>query len=164
MLLCAELGRRLQEQNMSDLSRRAFVSAAVTIALCGSASAQQALPSGPRVALKGYDPVSYFTDGKPEHGSKEFTFAYDDTTYWFKSAAHRDKFAANPEHYAPQFDGYCAIQLSRGLKVEADPEAWAITNGKLYVFSLKKGVKKFRSESVAIAEKAKENWPKLRTQ
>jgi YHS domain-containing protein len=150
---------------MSDLSRRAFVSAAMVVALCSSALAQSAAPSaGQRVALKGYDPISYFTDGKPEQGSKEFTFAFDDTTYWFKSAEHRDKFAADPERYAPQFDGYCAIQLSRGHKVEADPEAWTITNGKLYVFSMKKGVPYFHKQPVAIAEKAKENWPKLRTQ
>ncbi len=150
---------------MSDLSRRAFVSAVVSVAVCTGALAQSAAPSaGPRVALKGYDPVSYFTDGKPEKGSKDFTFAFDDTTYWFKSAAHRDKFAADPEHYAPQFDGYCAIQLSRGHKVEADPEAWAITNGKLYVFAIKKGVPLFNKELVAIAEKAGENWQKLRTQ
>jgi YHS domain-containing protein len=150
---------------MSDLSRRAFVSAVMAVAFCGSASAQHATQgSGARVALKGYDPVSYFTDGKPEKGSKDFIFAFDDTTYWFKNAEHRDKFAADPEHYAPQFDGYCAIQLSRGHKVEADPEAWAITNGKLYVFSIKKGVPLFNKESVAIAEKAGENWQKLRTQ
>jgi YHS domain-containing protein len=150
---------------MSDLSRRAFVSAVASIAFATGALAQSAAPgASPRVALKGHDPVSYFTDGKPEHGSKEFTFAFDDTTYWFKNAEHRDKFAADPERYAPQFDGYCAIQLSRGHKVEADPEAWAITNGKLYVFSMKKGVPLFNKESVTIAEKAKENWPKLRTQ
>lgn len=147
---------------MIDLSRRAFVSAVMAVALCGSASAQQAVPGGePRVALKGYDPISYFTDGKPEQGSKEFTFAFDDTTYWFMSAEHRDKFASDPERYAPQFDGYCAIQLSRGHKVEADPQAWAITNGKLYVFSMVKGIKKFQHESVAIIEKAKENWPQF---
>jgi YHS domain-containing protein len=151
---------------MCHLSRRSFVSAAVAVAFYGGgAAAQTAAPSaGARVALKGYDPVSYFTDGKPEQGSKDFTFAYDDATYWFKSAAHRDKFAANPERYAPQFDGYCAVQLSWGHKVEADPQAWAITDGKLYVFSIKKGVKKFKSETVAIVEKAKENWPKLRNQ
>ena len=148
---------------MGGLSRRTFVSATIIVALCGGASAQHATPSSAaRIALKGYDPVSYFTEGKPEKGSKEFTFAYDDTTYWFKSAAHRNKFASNPEHYAPQFDGYCAIQLSRGLKVEADPEAWAITNGKLYVFSRKIGAKKFRKESVVIAKKAEENWPHFR--
>ena len=150
---------------MSNYSRRVFVLAAIAIALCGAAQAQPTKAgTGERVALKGYDPVAYFKDGKPEQGSKEFTFAYDDTTYWFKSADHRDKFASDPEHYAPQFDGYCAVQLSWGHKVEADPQAWAITDGKLYVFSIKKGVKKFESETVAIVDKAKENWPKLRNQ
>lgn len=144
---------------MADLSRRSFVGAAVAVALCGPVTAQTS-----RVALKGYDPISYFADGKPEQGSKDFTFAYDDTTYWFKSAEHRDKFATDPEHYAPQFDGYCAIQLSRGLKVEADPEAWTITNGKLYVFSKKPAVQKFARESVAIVEQANQNWPQVSKQ
>ena len=150
---------------MRDLSRRFFVFATVAITFYHRATAQNMTPvAGPRVALKGYDPISYFTDGKPEQGSREYTFAFDDTTYWFKSAEHRDKFASDPEHYAPQFDGYCAIQLSRGLKVEADPEAWTITNGKLYVFSGKRGPAFFAKQPIAIAEKARENWPDLRTQ
>jgi YHS domain-containing protein len=150
---------------MGNLSRRCFVSAAMAVAFCcGNAAAQNMSPiAGQRVALKGYDPISYFTDGKPEKGSSEFTFAFDDTTYWFKNAERRDKFAAEPERYAPQFDGFCALQLSRGLKVEADPEAWTITNGKLYVFSGKGGVPKFQEQPVAIAEKAGENWHQLRT-
>ena len=136
----------------------------IAAASCGSAArAQHAASTGDmRVALKGYDPVSYFTDGKPEQGSAEFTFAFDDTTYWFKSAEHKAKFAAEPERYAPQFDGFCAVQLSRGRKVEADPEAWEITNGKLYVFSGKGGVPIFQKQPVAISEKAAENWPQLR--
>jgi YHS domain-containing protein len=151
---------------MGNLSRRCFVSAAMAVAFCcGNAAAQNMSPiAGQRVALKGYDPISYFTDGKPEKGSSEFTFAFDDTTYWFKNAERRDKFAAEPERYAPQFDGFCALQLSRGLKVEADPEAWTITNGKLYVFSGKGGVPKFQEQPVAIAEKASETWQRLRAQ
>jgi YHS domain-containing protein len=150
---------------MGDLSRRCFVSAAMAVAFCcGNAAAQNTSPiAGQRVALKGYDPISYFTDGKPEKGSSEFTFAFDDTTYWFKNAEHRDKFIADPERYAPQFDGFCTLLLSRGRKVEADPEAWTITNGKLYVFSGKGGVPKFQEQPVAIAEKAGENWHQLRT-
>jgi len=156
---------------MSSLSRRSFIFGAALM-LPGAALAQNAtlLPtssnptSGARVALKGYDPISYFTDGKPEQGSSQFTFAFDDTTYWFKSAEHRDKFAADPEHYAPQFDGYCAVQLSRGKKVEADPQAWTITNGKLYVFSGKKGPDVFKEQPVAIAEKAADQLKRLRMQ
>ena len=150
---------------MRELTRRAFVSAAIAaVFYSGAAAAQNATPvAGPRIALKGYDPVSYFTDGKPEQGSQQFTFAFDDTTYWFKSEDHRGKFAADPEKYAPQFDGYCAITLARGHKAEADPEAWAITNGKLYVFAVKGGVPKFAEAPVAIASKASENWRQLRT-
>ena len=147
---------------MGELTRRSFVAAALAACCCGSSMAQNPPLVATRVALKGYDPVSYFTDGRPEKGSSEFTFAFDDTTYWFKSAEHRTLFAADPEHYAPQFDGYCAVQVSRGHKVEADPEAWTITNGKLYVFAGKPGVPIFQEQPVAIAEKAKENWSKLR--
>ncbi len=147
---------------MGELTRRSFVAAALAACCCGSSMAQNPPLVATRVALKGYDPVSYFTDGRPEKGSSEFTFAFDDTTYWFKSAEHRTLFAADPEHYAPQFDGYCAVQVSRGHKVEADPEAWTITNGKLYVFSGKPGVPIFQEQPVAIAKKANENWSKLR--
>ena len=115
-----------------------------------------------RVALSGYDPVSYFTDGKPEQGSSEFSVAFDDTTYWFKSAEHKAKFSAEPERYAPQFDGYCAMQLSRGIKSEADPEAWTITNGKLYVFSRRPAIAKFQQAPAEISQKAGENWRQLR--
>ena len=147
---------------MSGLSRRIFLSAAVGIALSGGASAQNAAGPAPRVALQGYDPVAYFTDGKPEKGSKELTFAYDDATYWFKSADHRDKFASDPQHYAPQFDGYCAMLLSRGIKSEADPKLWTIANGKLYVFAKKPAIAKFQAAPVAISDKAAENWRQLR--
>ena len=147
---------------MSGFSRRAFVAAAaVAVFYGGRASAQSESAGGKRVALKGYDPMSYFTEGKPEKGTGEFTFAFDDATYWFKSAEHKAKFAAEPEHYAPQFDGYCAMQLSRGYKVEADPEAWTIVEGKLYL-NYSQGVKKTWSEARSkYIDQAEKNWPAL---
>ena len=117
-----------------------------------------------RVALSGYDPVSYFTEGHPEKGSAEYSAAFDDATYWFKSAEHRAMFVADPDHYAPQFKGYCTIMVSRGVKQEADPEAWAIADGKLYVFSVKQGVPLFEQQTASITEKAAANWPELRKQ
>lgn len=148
---------------MDFLSRRAFVLAATAAALSGGAATAQNAPTNAtmRVALKGYDPVSYF-EGKPEQGVSEYSFAFDDTTYWFKNAEHKARFAADPVRYAPQFDGFCAVQMSRGIKFEADPESWAIKDGKLYVFGMKSGMANFREHGVAIAEKANENWPKLR--
>ena len=132
---------------------------ALALTLSGTGAAQSQVRR--RTALWGYDPVSYFTPGQPERGSKEFTAAFDDATYWFKSAEHRTMFIADPEHYAPRYSGYCAITVSRGRKTEADPEVWAIMNGKLYVFANAQGMAAFRADREAI-EKANANWSALR--
>jgi hypothetical protein len=58
------------------------------------------------VAIKGYDPVAYFTEGRPVKGKKEFEFTWQDARWRFASAAHRDLFAAKPERYAPQYGGF----------------------------------------------------------
>ena len=61
-----------------------------------------------RIAIAGYDAVAYFTDAKPVPGRTEFEYAWHDARWQFASSAHRDLFIGNPEHYAPQYDGYCA--------------------------------------------------------
>jgi YHS domain-containing protein len=151
---------------MSSLSRRHILilaAYACSASVSGSiAAAQQATSvSEPRIALDGYDPISYFDPGRPEKGSSEFSFAFDDAVYWFKSADHLSKFVADPERYAPQFGGYCAITMSGGEKGPADPEAWSISDGKLYVFRVKRGVEKFNSNPAEIAALANANWQKL---
>src|SRR5215510_8143929 len=129
------------EMSMRTLSRRTFLSStAIAIALGPLAARAEAPPAGRRVALSGYDPVAYFTDGRPAQGSDAFWFAFDDAIYLFRSAEHRAMFAADPERYAPQYSGFCAAGISKGYKVEPDPEAWVIANGKLYVLMLKERV------------------------
>jgi YHS domain-containing protein len=152
---------------MSNLSRRSIlVGLPVLATLAGGRASRAAEPASParekRLALKGYDPVSYFTEGRPEKGSAEYSATFDDATYWFKSAEHRTLFVNDPDHYAPQFGGHCTIMVSRGEKYEADPEAWTIADGKLYVFSDKKGVPFFEQQTASIVEKAAKNWPELR--
>lgn len=119
-------------------------------------------PAGRRIALRGYDPVAYFTDGGPAKGSPEFWFAFDDVVYLFRSAEHRAKFAADPERFAPQYDGYCAGGVSRGVKTEPHPEAWLIANGKLYVFEFPERVPMFRKIIEEVAAKADKAWPGMR--
>src|SRR5687768_1689935 len=113
-------------------------------------------PSGRRIALSGYDPVAYFADGKPAKGTREHWLAFDDAVYLFKSAAHRARFAAEPERYAPQYDGFCAGGVSKGYKAEPDPEAWLIANGRLYVFQFKERVEMFRQKIAEIEAQANE--------
>jgi hypothetical protein len=85
------------------------------------------------VALQGYDAVAYFLDGKPTRGSEAFSFKWQDATWRFASAEHQAMFAANPQKYAPQFGGYCAFAVSRGMIANIDPEHWAVVDDKLYL-------------------------------
>ena len=121
-------------------------------------------PEGRRIALSGYDPVAYFEDGRPTKGTREFWFSFDDVVYLFRSAEHRAKFAADPERYAPQYDGYCAGGVSKGYRTEPDPEAWIIVNDKLFVFEFKERVPDFRKDIDGVAARANANWPTLRRQ
>jgi hypothetical protein len=86
------------------------------------------------LAIKGYDPVAYFTDGKPVRGMPEFEYEWDEHRWRFSSAEHRDLFKAASVRYAPQFGNYCAMALSLAQIVVADPENWLISDGKLYIF------------------------------
>src|SRR6516162_5855528 len=144
------------EDPMSNFSRRSILIGLPILVTVVATAAEK------RLALKGYDPVSYFTEGRPEQGSAEYQAVFDDATYWFKNAEHRGLFVADPDHYAPQFRGFCTVYLSRGEKHEADPEAWAIADGKLYVFAGKQGVPVFQAQTASIVEKASDNWVKLR--
>jgi len=159
MLTDAEVAMRI-------LSRRNFLDASAAVCAVGlyayGTRAQNAPPaSDMRVALSGYDPISYFNPGHPEKGSAEFSFAFDDAVYWFKSAEHRTMFAADPERYAPQFEGFCAMTIAAGEKAEADPEAWSISDGKLFVFRMKAVVPKFNQNAANVITQANANWPSL---
>src|SRR5437879_3946850 len=85
-----------------------------------------------RLALKGYDPVAYFTDAKPTPGGTAYEYVWDGQRYRFASAQHRDLFKSNPEKYAPQFGGSCAMNMASGIRRESDPSQWVISNGNLY--------------------------------
>ena len=151
---------------MRSYSRRHILTLAVCVggasANVAFAVAQTTTPSsGARIALEGYDPLSYFDPGRPKKGLSKFQFAFDDAVYWFESADHRAKFAAHPERYAPQYGAYCAVALAGGEKVEADPHAWSISNGKLYVFGSKEGVTEFNKNRAGIVSQASSNWQKL---
>ena len=123
---------------------------------------QAAAGEDKRVAISGYDPVAYFTDGHPVKGSSAFSSTFDDALYYFASAEHQKIFAADPDRYAPHYSGYCAIGVSFGMKLEADPEAWAISDNRLYVFQNRQGIAVFAKNSAGIIAEADANWPSLK--
>jgi YHS domain-containing protein len=85
------------------------------------------------IALKGYDPVAYFTTGKPTPGTAEFSYSWSGVTYRFASATNLHLFAADPEKYTPQYGGYCAYAISINRIADIDPSEWAIVDHKLYL-------------------------------
>ncbi|MEL6580215.1 MAG: YHS domain-containing (seleno)protein, partial [Cyanobacteria bacterium J06621_12] len=85
------------------------------------------------LAIRGTDPVAYFTKGKAVAGDSEYETEWQDATWRFSSAENQELFESNPEAYAPQYGGYCAKALSEGNVVSTDPEAWSIVNDKLYL-------------------------------
>jgi enamine deaminase RidA (YjgF/YER057c/UK114 family) len=119
-----------------------------------------------RLAISGYDPVAYFTDGKPVQGKAEFEFMWHDAHWRFASAGHRDLFMKDPEHYAPQFDGYCALGVAwqQPHKDTVDPNAWAIVDGKLYLTHTARGLDAWRQNEAANIKRADENWPAVQRQ
>jgi len=113
-------------------------------------------------AIQGYDPVSYFTEGKAVKGKKEFSFNYKSADWHFASLQNLNLFKANPEKYEPQYGGYCAYGLANGHKAPTEPDAWSIIDGKLY-FNYNKDVqaiwKKNQKKYIATADG---QWPVLK--
>ena len=120
--------------------------------------------AGERLAIKGYDPVAYFTDGKPTPGSARHEAVWREATWRFASAEHRELFLERPEAYAPQYGGYCAMGVAFGQKVEVDPEAWTIVDGKLYLNYDKAFMEKWRAEKTAMIEAADRKWREVGAQ
>lgn len=113
------------------------------------------------VAIDGWDPVAYFTDGRPVEGGKDYVHIWNGATWRFASAAHRDLFAQAPEKYAPQYGGYCAWAVSQGYTAGIDPQAWKIEDGRLFLNYSLEVQKKWTADIPGNIDKGDANWPKL---
>jgi YHS domain-containing protein len=122
-----------------DRAAAVLLTVALFAGIAGPAAAGSATPpvsavnTDNGVALKGYDPVAYFTTGQPTPGLDQYTYRYKGVTYRFGSAENRDRFKASPDAYAPQYGGYCAYAMSINRIADIDPARWAIVDGKLYL-------------------------------
>ena len=106
------------------------------------------------IAIRGYDTVAYFTDGKPEKGSDDFTMDYEGATWKFSSQEHLDLFSAEPDKYVPQYGGYCAYGVAVGNLVKIEPELWTIVDDKLYLNYNKSLNGKWKKDIPGYIEKA----------
>jgi YHS domain-containing protein len=116
------------------------------------------------VAIKGYDPVAYFTDNQPVKGSPAYTATYRGSVFHFASPAHRDTFAANPAQYAPQYHGFCAFGTASGYKAAIDPAAFTVVNNKLYLNYNKDVRQQWSADIPGFVAQADKNWPEVAKQ
>lgn len=119
--------------------------------------------AGTPLALHGFDPVAFFTVGKPTAGDAKFSATHNGASYYFASQENLDKFKAEPAKYEPQYGGYCAYGVSVGKKFDGNPIFWTIDNGKLYLNLNDDIQKKFSADVAGALKNANAQWPKIQS-
>ena len=113
-------------------------------------------------ALRGHDVVSYYqleTDANATSGSKQHAFSWKGADWWFSSEENLTLFRTDPEKFAPQYGGYCSVAMAQDKVVDANPDAWVIRDGKLFLFARKRGRTGWREEPEKHIELADGFWP-----
>jgi YHS domain-containing protein len=147
----------------SPTAMRRTAAAWVVAMLAAGASAGEFFEKN-GVALRGYDPVAYFTDGQPVKGTAAYKADYKGSTFHFASQANRDAFLADPTKYAPQYGGFCAYGAAGGYKAAIDPAAFSVVDGKLYLNYDRTIQKEWKKDVPGFIAKANKNWSTVSTQ
>ncbi|MBK1660913.1 YHS domain-containing (seleno)protein [Paracraurococcus ruber] len=114
------------------------------------------------LAIRGTDPVAYFTEGRPVPGRAEFRHDWRGATWLFASAANRDAFAAAPDRYAPAYGGFCAYAVSEGYTAPTDPAAWRIVDGRLFLNYDRSVQRTWEGDIPGRVRRGDANWQRLR--
>lgn len=151
------------------LNKRTFIAFATAVALPAGVAIVPAAAAGPDVnatitglALRGYDPVAYFTNGKPIPGDYRITARYNEATYRFATQEHKILFEADPVKYLPQYGGFCAFGAAQGVKVDGDPAVWKIVDHKLYLNLAPPVFDRWSEDIPGYIKSANDNWPSLK--
>jgi YHS domain-containing protein len=113
------------------------------------------------VAIQGYDPVAYFTDGRPVEGNPKLVATYNGAIYYFASAEHKTQFEKEPGKYAPRFGGFCAFGVTHGAIAPSSVDAFQIIDGQLVLQNSRDILKRWQEDSEGNLKKAEANWPWL---
>jgi YHS domain-containing protein len=111
------------------------------------------------LAIGGYDPVAFFTDGKALPGSADYEFRYGGAVWRFCNTGNRDAFAQRPDVYMPQFGGYDPLGVVNGVAVSGNPNVWLITGERLFLFYDRNRLETFAASSARLTAEAERKWP-----
>lgn len=133
----------------------------ISLAIVASAAFAEPNVDASGVGIQGYDPVAFFTDGKPVLGKEEFHATYHGVTYRFASAEHEAMFEKDSAKYEPQFGGYCAYGVAKGHTAPVKVEAFQIVDGRLLMQYNSKVKELFNKDQHGNLELADKKWPGL---
>lgn len=144
------------------IDRRLFLAAGLAAALASPALAgERQVFATNGIAIHGYDPVAYFTEGRPVQGDPQYSVKWKGAVWQFSSAANMQAFEMDPRRFAPRYGGYCAYAMSLGAIATTVPEAWTIHEGRLYL-NFSTAVRTHWSEDIpGNIAKADANWPAI---
>jgi hypothetical protein len=111
------------------------------------------------LAIGGYDPVAYFTDGEPMLGNADIELRHDGAIWRFRNVGNRDAFAAHPEVYRPQFGGYDPVGVAHDIAVPGNAMFWLIRGERLFLFYDGERLKKFSADPERVISAADRKWP-----
>jgi hypothetical protein len=111
------------------------------------------------LAIGGYDPVAFFTDGRSMAGRPEFELRHGGAVWRFRNVGNREAFAARPEVYMPQFGGYDPVGVARGVAVAGSPDLWLISGERLFLFYDHARLEKFSADPERVIATAERKWP-----
>jgi YHS domain-containing protein len=144
-----------------------FIALAAALAPVPAAAAAAPAPmvnvDAAGLAMRGYDPVAFFTDGKPVPGLAQHSLQWNGATWRFASAQSLEAFRATPDRYAPQFGGYCAWAVSQHYLAPGDPNYWKIVDGKLYLNANARAKELWEADQADAIARGKANWPSVLT-
>ena len=150
------------------LTRRHLLTVALGVPAVGALTAalpSRAMAAEPEVysydglAIRGADPVAFFSRQEPVIGSADMTLMWRGATWAFASAENRTAFEADPERYAPAFGGYCAYAASLGYLAPTMPEAWTVYEGRLYLNANLRARELWLEDVPGNIAKGEANWP-----
>jgi YHS domain-containing protein len=142
--------------------RVSFICAALIVLCLAPDARAQSEPA--HLALKGYDPVAYFTDQRAMRGGAQYEYERDGALYRFVSAEHREMFKRDPDRYLPQFEGWCAASVAKGEKIHGNPEWWLVFDDRLYLFGKPIGPGLMSADPATMQFQAEGNWPQVSQQ
>jgi hypothetical protein len=111
------------------------------------------------LAIHGFDPIAYFTDGAPLLGKGEFELRHAGAVWRFRNPGNLGAFAADPEVYTPRFGGYDPIGVGRGVAIAGDPRIWIISGARLFLFQSPENKAAFAADSERAVVAADDAWP-----